>query len=150
MTRRKFITVNLAAAAAVSTQPWAIAAQAAPPDSSAPWMNKNLPSTERARLLAAAMTPAEHAGQLLSYDGSNTIDWLATNHVGCLYNMKGSRLAERARELRARHRLHVPVLFALDCVHGHVSAENLGGTIFPIALGMAASFDTEQIRRMGR
>ena len=150
MNRRQFIGVNLAAAAAVAAQPWSIAAQSAPPDSGATWMNKNLSSAERARLLAAAMTPAEQAGQLLSYDGSDTIDSLAAKHIGCLYNMKGNRLAERARELRARHRLHVPVLFALDCVHGQVLAENLGGTIFPIALGMAASFDTEQIRRMGR
>jgi beta-glucosidase len=150
MTRRDFIGLNLAAAAAVSIEPWPILAQSAVKDSSAPWMDASLPSAERARLLAAAMTPTEQAGQLLNYDGGKSIDWLAAHQVGSFLNRQGSTLAGLACELRKRHRLHVPVLFALDCIHGHGLAEDLGGTIFPSPLAMAASFDPEQARRMGR
>ncbi|MBC8008875.1 MAG: glycoside hydrolase family 3 protein, partial [Burkholderiales bacterium] len=117
---------------------------------SSPWLDASLPSAERARLLAAAMTPAEQAGQLLNYDGGKPIDWLAERHVGSFLNRKGPVLVELARELRARHRLQVPVLFALDCAHGHALSEDLGGTIFPVPLAMAATFDPAHARAMGR
>jgi beta-glucosidase len=116
----------------------------------APWLDTTLSSKARARLLAAAMTPAELAGQLSSHDAQRPVEWFAERHVGSIYNRKGAPLAELARELRTRHRLKVPVLFGLDCIHGHALAEELGATIFPAPLAMAASFDPEQARRMGR
>ena len=149
--RRRFLkTVATASLAFNSIN--LFSAQSPPMNSSsttAPWLNQNLSSSERARLLADAMTTAEQAGQLVNYDGEKTIEWLASNHVGSFLNRKGAKLAELARELRARHRLNVPVLFALDCAHGHALSENLGATIFPVPLAMAATFDPDQARRMG-
>ncbi|MBC7917931.1 MAG: glycoside hydrolase family 3 C-terminal domain-containing protein [Rhodoferax sp.] len=114
------------------------------------WMDTKLPAAERARLLSEAMTVRELAGQLFSDDASNWRHVLPTDDVGSLYNAKGAHLVSLAQALRARHRLNVPVLFALDCAHGHAMSENLGGTIFPSPLGMAATFDTEILRAVGR
>lgn len=114
------------------------------------WMDTQLPSAERARLLSEEMTVRELAGQLLSDDARNWSDVLSPDDVGSLYNAKGSQLADLAQRLRARHRLNVPVLFALDCAHGHAMSEDLGGTVFPSPLGLAATFDTEVLRTVGR
>lgn len=112
-------------------------------------MDTRLPARQRARLLAEAMTPAELAGQLLADDANAWPDGLPPDDVGALYNAQGERLAELARGLRERHRLQVPVLFALDCAHGHAMLKGLGSTVFPSPLAMAATFDGAQLRRMG-
>ncbi len=114
-----------------------------------PWLNPQWPAAQRARLLAQAMTPAELAGQLLADDANQWAADLPADDVGSLYNAQGPRLAELARGLRQRHRLKVPVLFALDCAHGHAMQRGLGVTVFPSPLAMAATFDAEQLRRMG-
>ena len=113
-------------------------------------MNTGLVPAERARLLADAMTIPELAGQLLSDDANNWPESLLPDDVGSLFNAKGAKLAHLARSLRARHRLQVPVLFGLDCAHGHAMSENLGATIFPIPLALGASFDPELARTVGR
>ncbi len=95
------------------------------------------------------MTPTELAGQLLADDANAWGHSLPADDVGSLYNAQGPRLAELARGLRERHRLNVPVLFALDCAHGHAMQRGLGVTVFPSPLAMAATFDVEQLRRMG-
>jgi beta-glucosidase len=115
-----------------------------------PWMNTALSPAERARLLADAMTVPELAGQLLSGDANTWPDALPPDDVGSLFNARGARQAELARALRERHRLRVPVLFGLDCAHGHGMSENLGATIFPSPLAVAASFDTALARSVGR
>jgi beta-glucosidase len=122
----------------------------APPNQDAwPWMDATLPAAQRAQHLAAAMTPAELAGQLLADDANQWSTRLPADCVGALYNAQGPRLAELARGLRRRHRLRVPVLFALDSAHGHAMQQGLGVTVFPSPLAMAATFDVEQLRRMG-
>jgi beta-glucosidase len=115
----------------------------------AAWMNTQLSATERARLLADAMTVRELAGQLLADDGNNWKHALPVDDVGALYNCRGEHLATTAAGLRARHRLNVPVLFALDCAHGHAMSENLGTTIFPMPLALGATFSPTILRQVG-
>jgi len=116
----------------------------------APWMNTELPAPARAQLLADAMTVPELAGQLLAGDANNWPTGLPPHELGLLFNCKGAKLARMARELRERHRLRVPVLFALDCAHGHAMSENLGATVFPTPLALGATFDIALVREVGR
>ncbi len=44
-------------------------------------------------------------------------------------------------------RLHIPVLYGIDAVHG--ANYTLGGTVFPQALGMAATWNRDLVRREG-
>ena len=113
-------------------------------------MNTELPAQERARLLSEAMTVPELAGQLLAGDANNWRTEPPPQDLGLLFNCKGQKLARFAREMRARHRLRVPVLFALDCAHGHAMSEDLGATVFPMPLALGASFDQSVARDVGR
>ena len=113
-----------------------------------PWMDATLHSAVRAGLLADAMTPAELAGQLLNADANVSAPELPADDVGSLLNAHGERLALLTSALRERHRLKVPVLFALDAVHGHAMSQHLGTTVFPSPLALAASFDTAVAQRV--
>ena len=53
-----------------------------------------------------------------------------------------------AAELGRASRLHIPLLIADDCIHGHSFWE--GATIFPTQLGMAASWDPALVERVAR
>ena len=44
-------------------------------------------------------------------------------------------------------RLHVPILYGIDAIHG--VTYTLGGTLFPQSIGMAATWNTELVRREG-
>ena len=113
-----------------------------------PWMDTTLHSAVRAGLLADAMTPAELAGQLLNADANASAPGLPADDVGSLLNAHGERLAMLGSALRDRHRLKVPVVFALDAVHGHAMSQHLGTTVFPSPLALAASFDTAVVQRV--
>ncbi len=56
--------------------------------------------------------------------------------VGGLFGITGASKIRQAQEIAVKNsRLHIPLFFGLDIIHGH-------RTIFPIPLGMAASWDT--------
>jgi beta-glucosidase len=42
-------------------------------------------------------------------------------------------------------RLKIPVLYGIDAIHG--SSYTLGATLFPQQIGMAATFNTELVKR---
>jgi beta-glucosidase len=104
--------------------------------------------------LLRRMTPDEKIGQLSLYsagrlDGPATMhasfeDLIARGEVGALSNAVG---ADRTNALQRvaieRSRLHIPLLLGKDIIHGD-------RTIFPIPLGLAASFDPTLVERMSR
>jgi beta-glucosidase len=64
--------------------------------------------------------------------------------VGSFLNIQGAeRVAEIQRIARKESRLGIPLLFGRDVVHGY-------RTIFPIPLGMAASWDTALVKQAMR
>jgi beta-glucosidase len=44
-----------------------------------------------------------------------------------------------------RSRLHIPLLFAEECAHGHMA---IGATVFPTSIGQASTWDPPLIRSM--
>jgi beta-glucosidase len=64
--------------------------------------------------------------------------------VGGLFGITGPDKIRRAQEIAVTNsRLHIPLLFGLDVIHGH-------RTIFPIPLGLSSSWDTALIKRSAR
>ncbi|MEO8819396.1 MAG: beta-glucosidase BglX [Ginsengibacter sp.] len=64
--------------------------------------------------------------------------------VGGLFGITGADKIRKAQEIAVKNsRLHIPLIFGLDVIHGHK-------TIFPIPLGLSASWDTALIRRSAR
>ncbi len=61
--------------------------------------------------------------------------------VGGLFGITGAATVRKAQDIAVNNsRLHIPLFFGLDIIHGH-------RTIFPIPLGMAASWDTTLIEQ---
>ena len=105
--------------------------------------------------LMKQMTVEEKIGQLnlMSIDGavltgpaaeSNTGEMIRRNEVGAILNVPS---VEKIRELQelavASSRFGIPLLFGMDVIHGYK-------TIFPIPLGMAATWNMESVERMAR
>lgn len=112
-------------------------------------------TSERVSKLLQEMTTEEKIGQLLQlsadfFEGSQAVITgpmrehdltLATVYTaGSVLGISG---AERVHQIQAdylaKSRLKIPLLFMADIVHGFQ-------TIFPIPLGMAASFDPEAVK----
>jgi beta-glucosidase len=110
--------------------------------------------TSRADALLAQMSPEEKAGQLnqlssgsltgpavVSTDGR---DLVAAGLVGSLFNVVTAKETNAIQKNAiAGSRLHIPILFGLDVIHGF-------RTQFPIPLGLSASWDTGLIEETAR
>lgn len=61
--------------------------------------------------------------------------------VGGLFGITGPSTVRQAQEIAVKSsRLHIPLIFGLDVIHGH-------RTIFPIPLGLSCSWDTALIEQ---
>lgn len=110
----------------------------------------------KVKALLAKMTLEEKAGQLHQIAGSDLTgpasvesanrDKLAdisSGKVGSILSVKGAATTRQFQELALRSRLKIPLLFALDVIHGH-------DTVFPVPLAEAASWDLEAIEGAAR
>lgn len=98
--------------------------------------------------LLSQMTLEEKRGQLnvVSIDDplDSTIDALGKGMVGTLWNASSSEEINRLQKIAVEgSRLGIPVLFGRDISHGYK-------TIFPIPLGMAATFDSALVQECTR
>lgn len=69
---------------------------------------------------------------------------LKKGQVGGLFGIDGPAKIRQAQEIAVKEsRLHIPLIFGLDVIHGHK-------TVFPIPLGLSASWDMALIERSAR
>jgi beta-glucosidase len=119
------------------------AANAAPADAAADL-------AQRVETLLRQMTLEEKAGQLNQLSGKefstgpnsdnvrNIERDIRSGKVGSMLNIKGVKDTRRVQALALESRLHIPLLFGLDVIHGYQ-------TVFPVPLGEAASWDLDAI-----
>lgn len=104
--------------------------------------------------LMAKMTLEEKIGQLNLVTPGGAVtgavvsqgveDKLRKGLVGGMFGITGPEKIRKAQELAVNQsRLHIPLLFGLDVIHGHK-------TVFPIPLGLSCSWDTALIRSSAR
>jgi len=104
--------------------------------------------------LLRQMTPEEKVAQLVQYPigqptgpetGLVDLDtMIARGQVGALLGTAPVRRINTYQRLAMQgSRLHIPLLFGLDVIHGY-------RTVFPIPLGLASSWDTALIERTAR
>jgi len=109
---------------------------------------------ERVHELLARMTLEEKVGQLVQYSSRRDMTGPASQAevapiitaggVGSLLNIHGASETRKWQKLAVEStRLHIPLLFGLDVIHGY-------RTIFPIPLATAASWDMEMIEHAER
>ena len=111
--------------------------------------------TIKAKALLSRMTLEEKIGQLnLVTPGGGILtgsvvsqgveDNIRKGLVGGLFGIYGPEKVRKAQDLAVKNsRLHIPLIFGLDVIHGHK-------TIFPIPLGMSASWDLDLIEKSAR
>ena len=137
---------------ALQLSPVLLACMAALPSAaqSRPVPNPQLASKEvnaRVDALVKKMTLDEKIGQLVQYSAgfatgpaaSNLTydDLVAKGQVGSMLNVVGAEKTNHYQHIAMeKSRLHIPILFGLDVIHGH-------HTTFPIPLAVAASWDPE-------
>jgi beta-glucosidase len=109
----------------------------------------------KAKALLAKMTLEEKIGQLnLLIPGGATVTGsvvstdveskIKSGKVGGLFGITGPDKVRKAQDLAVKgSRLHIPMIFGLDVIHGHK-------TIFPIPLGLSASWDMGLIEQSAR
>lgn len=113
-------------------------------------------STERVNALMKQMTTKEKIGQLLQMTGdafkngaSEITGPMQDKHlsdetiyaVGSVLGTGGAeRIMEIQKDYLAHNRLHIPLMFMADVIHGYQ-------TIYPIPLGLGATFNPEIVRQ---
>jgi len=99
---------------------------------------------------AAGAPPApDKAGVIVAINPvtANHLDVMqlaATGRVGSMLNTVGAERTNTYQHLAVeKSRLHIPLLFGADVIHGF-------RTVYPIPLGLAASFDAELVSSLSR
>jgi len=104
--------------------------------------------------LMKKMTIDEKIGQLNLVTGGMAITGSVTNSgigdgvkngsIGGIFGLYGTAEVRKMQEAAVKgSRLHIPLIFGLDVIHGH-------RTIFPIPLGMSATWDLDLIKQSAR
>lgn len=104
--------------------------------------------------LLRKMSLEEKVGQLVQYSAGQPTgpgtgrtdydDMIRKGQVGALFNITTAREVNAFQRIAVEQsRLHIPVLFGLDVIHGF-------RTEFPIPLGLASSWDPELIEQTAR
>jgi beta-glucosidase len=104
--------------------------------------------------LLAKMTLEEKIGQLVQYSAgaatgptsgrTDDQDMIRRGQIGSLFNVTGARATNELQHIAVeKSRLHIPLIFGLDVIHGY-------RTTFPLNLGLAATWDPEIVRKASR
>src|SRR5262250_1435430 len=108
----------------------------------------------RVEELLKKMTLEEKVGQLVQYSAgqptgpgtgrTDYADMLAKGEIGGLFNIVTAKDTNAFQRIAVeKSRLHIPVIFGLDVIHGF-------RTEFPIPLGMSATWDPQLAERAAR
>lgn len=105
------------------------------------------------RDLMRKMTLEEKIGQLNLVTGGEATTGSAVStdvekkirsgQVGGIFSLSGPAKVRKAQELALQSRLKIPLIFGMDVIHGY-------RTVFPIPLGLAASWDMDLVERSAK
>jgi len=109
---------------------------------------------KRVDALLAKMTLEEKIGQLVQYSAgaatgptsgrTDDKDMIRKGQVGSLFNVTGARATNELQHIAVdESRLHIPLIFGLDVIHGF-------RTTFPLNLGLAATWDPSIVEKTAR
>lgn len=104
--------------------------------------------------LMGMMTVEEKIGQLNLVTGGEAVTGsvvstgveakIKAGEIGGIFSMSSPARIRAAQELAVKHsRLGIPIIFGMDVIHGYK-------TMFPIPLGLAATWDMDLIRESAR
>src|SRR3954447_2922106 len=123
-----------------------------------PYENPNLPVNQRVADLLARMTLDEKIGQMTQAERASVdkdTSQITTSNLGSLLSGGGSTptpntpsawadMVDRYQSAALATRLHIPLIYGIDTVHG--DGNMYGATVFPHNIGLGASRDPELVR----
>ena len=163
--RRLLAVVGVALAAAVLVAPTVGATghrstNAARPHvaQSLPYQDPLLPVSQRVQDLLSRMTLAEKIGQMTQAERASVdtdTSKITTDNLGSLLSGGGSvptpntptawaDMVDRYQQAALATRLHIPILYGIDTVHG--DGNMYGATVFPHDIGLGATRDPALVR----
>ncbi len=103
--------------------------------------------TDQVNSLIGKMTLAEKIGQLEmsgptganGAPGQTLLDEVRSGEVGSVLDLVGVDNINQVQQAALQSRLHIPVIFSLDVIHGYK-------TIFPVPIGEASSWDPAAVQ----
>ncbi|MGZ4273265.1 MAG: glycoside hydrolase family 3 protein [Solirubrobacteraceae bacterium] len=164
--RRRLLAVAAAAFAAAAVATPTIAAtghnrathDTASPAGTLPYQNPVLPISQRVQDLLSRMTLAEKIGQMTQAERASVdtdTSKITTDNLGSLLSGGGSvptpntptawaDMVDRYQQAALATRLHIPILYGIDTVHG--DGNMYGATVFPHDIGLGATRDPALVR----
>src|SRR3954462_9376557 len=166
--RRVAVACGAAAALALTLTAWqapgasATATRTSAPASAAalPYQNPSLSVKKRVADLLGRMTLAEKIGQMTQAERA-AVDTdtakITSDNLGSLLSGGGSvptpntptawaDMVDRYQSAALATRLHIPLIYGVDTVHGHGNLN--GATVFPHNIGLGASRDPALVRQV--
>ena len=143
-------------AASAATQ----AGKVAVPTQGFPYEDANLPITTRVADLLGRMTLAEKVGQMTQTERARVYDdatLITTWNLGSILSGGGSTpventptawadMVDRFQQAALATRLHIPLIYGIDSVHG--DGNMYGATVFPHNIGLGATRDPALVREV--
>ncbi len=123
-----------------------------------PYQNAVLPVSQRVQDLLSRMTLAEKIGQMTQAERASVdtdTSKITTDNLGSVLSGGGSvptpntptawaDMVDRYQRAALATRLHIPILYGIDTVHG--DGNMYGATVFPHDIGLGASRDPSLVR----
>lgn len=126
-----------------------------------PYQNSALSIDQRVDDLIGRMTNAEKIGQMALVEKKNVsnLNDIAKYGIGALLSGGGSNptnntpegwleMTNNFQSYSQKTRLSIPLLYGVDANHGHGNV--IGATVFPHAIGLAASKDVALVREVAK
>lgn len=137
------------------------AGAAAIPAQGLPYEDAALPVTPRVADLLARMTLAEKVGQMTQTERGKVYEdatLITTGNLGSILSGGGSTptentptawadMVDRFQKAALATRLHIPLIYGIDAVHG--DGNMYGATIFPHNIGLGATRDPALVQEIG-
>ena len=125
-----------------------------------PYENAKLPVARRVADLLARMTLAEKVGQMTQTERARVYDDatpITTWNLGSILSGGGSTptentpvawadMVDRFQKAALATRLHIPLIYGIDAVHG--DGNMYGATVFPHNIGLGATRDPALVREV--
>ncbi|MBS85972.1 MAG: hypothetical protein CME83_05410, partial [Candidatus Heimdallarchaeota archaeon] len=94
------------------------------------------------------LTLEEKIGQMIQLEANERSELLLQkNLIGSILNSEKKTL-EKFKQVNKLNKDNIPILFAVDAIHGHCFID--GGTVFPTPLAMACTWDPKLIENIGK